>query len=54
LGVVSAYLDDPRGFSDHDLFTVESAASTVDVVQLRELIEKIGSSKITRIQATVH
>jgi putative nucleotidyltransferase with HDIG domain len=54
LGVVSAYLDDPRGFSDHDLFTVESAANTLDVAQLRELIDKIGSSKPIRIQPTVH
>ena len=43
LGVLSIYSDDPRGFSDHDLFTVEAAIATVDTKMLVELIEKVAS-----------
>jgi putative nucleotidyltransferase with HDIG domain len=55
LGVVSIYSDDPRGFSDHDLFTVEAAIATVDMVLLRELIDSIATIKPqSERQATVH
>jgi putative nucleotidyltransferase with HDIG domain len=42
-GVISVYVDDARGFSEHDLVTVESAISTVDLSALRDLIERLGA-----------
>jgi putative nucleotidyltransferase with HDIG domain len=53
LGVMSIYSDDPRGFSDHDLFTVEAAVATVDANLLRELIERISAQQTSPSQ-TVH
>lgn len=55
LGVMSIYSDDPRGFSDHDLFTVEAAVATVDGPSLRELIDRIASvAHPTGRSQTVH
>jgi putative nucleotidyltransferase with HDIG domain len=46
LGVMSIYSQDPRGFSDHDLFTVEAAVATVDSTSLRELIDRIAAAAL--------
>jgi putative nucleotidyltransferase with HDIG domain len=53
LGVLSIYSDDPRGFSDHDLFTVEAAVATVDTTLLRDLIDRIPAQPTSQ-STTVH
>jgi putative nucleotidyltransferase with HDIG domain len=54
LAVIATYLDDPRGFSDHDLFTVEAAAGAVEPSQLRALVEQIAVKAKRDHAPTVH
>ena len=54
LGVLSVYLDDPRGFSDHDLHAVEAAIAVVDLAPLAKLHEQMAEIAPTRQRPTVH
>jgi putative nucleotidyltransferase with HDIG domain len=42
-GVISVYTDDARGFSEHDLLTVETAISAIDLMGVRDLINRLGT-----------
>ncbi len=52
VAVLSVYTDDVRGFSDHDVVTVEAAIAAIDLSRLRELQEQIPQR--TGNSATVH
>jgi putative nucleotidyltransferase with HDIG domain len=54
LGVLSVYLDDPRGFSDHDLVTVEAAVAVLDLTPLAKLHEQLAEITPRRQRPTVH
>jgi putative nucleotidyltransferase with HDIG domain len=54
LGVVTVYLDDARGFSDHDLLAVEAALGVIDLAPLAKLYEALGELKPHERRPTVH
>ena len=56
LGVASLDLDDPRGFSEHDLLLVESGVLSLDIRPLVTLAEAllIPPSTFSSAQPTVH
>ncbi len=42
IGVVTAYLDDPRGFSEQDLLLVEAATTSLNIPSLVQLAESLS------------
>lgn len=54
IGVLSVYIDDARGFSEHDLITVESAVSTIDVLAVRDLIGRVAAVRPIEASPTIH
>jgi hypothetical protein len=56
LGVASLYLDDPRGFSEHDLLLVEAGVLSLDVRPLVTLAESLLTPPNTpsSLRPTVH
>ena len=56
LGVVSLYMDDPRGFSERDSVLVEAAVKAVDLSILAELVSTLGqkSQQLKKQPPTVH
>jgi putative nucleotidyltransferase with HDIG domain len=57
IGVISAYADDPRGFSERDVVLLEGIARTVESSPVAQLVESVLSNahlKAQRPSATVH
>lgn len=54
LGVLSVYLDDARGFSDHDLLAVEAAVAVLDLTPLAKLHEQLSEIAPHSRRPTVH
>jgi putative nucleotidyltransferase with HDIG domain len=53
--VMSLYLDDARGFSDHDLRLVEAGIATLDIMLLDRFVESVARVPSQRIvHQTVH
>jgi putative nucleotidyltransferase with HDIG domain len=55
LGVISLYVDDPRGFSEQDPVVVETAIKSIDLKPFSDFVATIGNSKVHQKQRqTVH
>jgi putative nucleotidyltransferase with HDIG domain len=55
LGVISLYVDDPRGFSEQDPVVVETAIKSIDLKPFSDFVTTIGSGKVHQKQRqTVH
>lgn len=54
--VLSLYLDDARGFSDHDLRVVEAGIGTLDLVAVERFVQSVAGTdqRPTVHQTTVH
>jgi putative nucleotidyltransferase with HDIG domain len=56
VGVISIYADDARGFSEHDLLTVETAIAAIDLSAVRELIDRVAAIRPSTLETptTIH
>jgi len=53
IAVVAVYMNDSRGFTEHDLMLTEAAASSIDARQLQVFIESVSLQR-TRPHPAVH
>jgi hypothetical protein len=55
LGVMSLYMDDPRGFSERDSVIVEAAIKAVDLRALRDFMSSLSEPHpLKKTPTTVH